>query len=83
MGIGDTCEYDRMEKKTDGDRLIQLFWKDGLLRGANFVGTYTEAGVIKNALLKGLMVDKVGYDASLPVIQNLLIRKMLMEVEKA
>ncbi len=83
VGIGDICEYDRMEKKSDGKRFIQLFWRNELLTGANFVDTYTEAGVIKNALMKGLMQNKPSYCTSLPVVQNLLIRKILVEVEKA
>ena len=54
VGIGDVSGQDRMEKKYDGKRFIQLFWKDGLLTGANFLDSYTESGVIKNALMKGL-----------------------------
>ncbi len=83
VGIGDICEYDRIEKKSDGKRFMQLFWRNELLTGANFVDTYTEAGVIKNALMKGLMQNKPGYCTSLPIVQNLLIRKILVEVEKA
>ncbi len=83
VGIGDVCEYDRMDLMSEGKRFMQLFWKDKLLTGANFVDTYSEAGVIKNALLKGLIQNKRGYCNSSPVIQNKLIRKILAEVEKA
>ena len=38
VGIGDVNNPDRMEKKYDGKRYIQLFWKEGLLTGANFRG---------------------------------------------
>ncbi len=82
VSIGDICEYDRMETKSEGEGFRQLFWRNKLLTGANFVDTYTEAGVIKNALIKGLMQNKTGYYNSLPVVQNLLIRKTLKEVEK-
>ncbi len=83
VGIGDICEYDRMEQKSDGQRFMQLFWRKGLLTGANFVDTCTEAGVIKQALVKGLMQNKTFYGNSLPAAQNLLIRKILTEVEQA
>jgi NAD(P)H-nitrite reductase large subunit len=83
IGIGDTCDYDRTEQKSDGERFIQLFWKNNLLTGANLVDTYTESGVIKNVLVKGLLSYKSDYFSSLPAIQNLLIKKVLQEVEKA
>jgi len=83
VGIGDTCDYDRMEQKSDGKRFMQLFWRNDLLTGANLVDTCTEAGVIKNALIKGLMQNKPDYYTPLPVVQNLLIRNILAEVEKA
>ncbi|MCL6476960.1 MAG: NAD(P)/FAD-dependent oxidoreductase [Peptococcaceae bacterium] len=83
IGIGDMHGYNRVEKKYDGKRFIQLFWKDGLLSGANFVDTCTEAGVIKNAMVKGLMQDRPASSRSLPMVQNLLIKNILMEVEKA
>src|SRR4030043_280443 len=34
VSIGDVDSHDRMEKKRDGKRTIQLFWKDGFLTGA-------------------------------------------------
>jgi NADPH-dependent 2,4-dienoyl-CoA reductase/sulfur reductase-like enzyme len=83
VGIGDICQYDRMEKKSDGNRFMQLFWKDGLLTGANFVDSYTEAGIVKNALIKGLKQNKLGYVTASPLVQNMLITKIIAEVEKA
>jgi NADPH-dependent 2,4-dienoyl-CoA reductase/sulfur reductase-like enzyme len=82
VGIGDICQYDRMEKLSDSRRFMQLFWRHGLLTGANFVDTYTEAGVVKNALIKGLLQDTPGNNNSLTLIQNLHINKILAEVEK-
>jgi NADPH-dependent 2,4-dienoyl-CoA reductase/sulfur reductase-like enzyme len=80
VSIGNICQYDIMEKQSDGKEFRQLFWKDGLLTGANFVDTYTEAGVIKNALIKGLTSDKTGYANLLAGVQNLLIRNILVEI---
>ncbi len=82
VGIGDVSGYDRMEKNFDGKRCIQLFWKDGLLAGANFVDSYTESGVIRNALIKGLRRNGPVLPGFLPVIQNQLIQNILWEVEK-
>jgi len=83
VGIGDVNDQDRIEQKYDGKRFIQLFWKDGLLRGANLVDSYTESGVIKNALIKGLRQNRLVASGFLPVIQNRLIKNILMEVERA
>jgi hypothetical protein len=33
VGIGDICEYDKMETKYDGQRFLQLFRKGELLTG--------------------------------------------------
>ena len=66
-----------------GKDIIQLFWKDGLLTGANFLDSYTESGVIKNALIKGLRQNGSALSDSLPVIQNQLIKNILPEVERA
>jgi 3-phenylpropionate/trans-cinnamate dioxygenase ferredoxin reductase subunit len=82
VGIGDVNGYDRMDKKYDGKRFIQLFWKDGLLTGANFLDSFTESGVIKNALIKGLRQKGHSLSGSLPLIQNQLIKNILLEVEK-
>jgi NADPH-dependent 2,4-dienoyl-CoA reductase/sulfur reductase-like enzyme len=82
VGIGDVETYDRTEKKNDGKRYIQLFWKDGLLTGANFLDTYTESGVIKHAIIKGLRQKGSILSGFLPVIQNQLIKNILWEVER-
>jgi NADPH-dependent 2,4-dienoyl-CoA reductase/sulfur reductase-like enzyme len=83
VGIGDVEAHDRTEKKYDGRRYIQLFWKDGLLTGANFLDSYAESGVIKNALIKGLRHNGSALSDSLPIIQNQLIRNILLEVQRA
>ena len=83
VGIGNVNDHDRMEKKYDGRRYIQLFWKDGLLTGANFLDSYTESGVIKHALIKGLRHNGSALSDSLPVIQNQLIKNILLEVQRA
>jgi NADPH-dependent 2,4-dienoyl-CoA reductase/sulfur reductase-like enzyme len=83
VGIGDVNGKDRMDKKYDGKRYVQLFWKEGLLTGANFVDSYTESGAIKNALIKGLRNKGPILTGFLPVIQNQLIKNILSEVEKA
>ncbi len=58
ISIGDVASYDRTEIKQSGPRYIQLFWKDGLLTGANLLDSTTESGVIKSALIKGLRHTK-------------------------
>jgi pyruvate/2-oxoglutarate dehydrogenase complex dihydrolipoamide dehydrogenase (E3) component len=83
IGIGKVNDHDRMEKKYDGRTYIQLFWKDGLLVGANFLDSYTESGVIKHALMKGLRRHGSALSDSLPVIQNQLIKNILLEVQRA
>ena len=83
VGIGDVNAHDRMEKKYDGKRYIQLFWKGGLLIGANFLDCYTDSGAIKNALIKGFRQNRPVLSGSLPVIQNQLIRNILSEVESS
>jgi len=82
VGIGDVDGHDKMEKKYDGKRFIQLFWKNGLLTGANFLDSYTESGAIKNALIKGLRQKGVVLSGSLPFIQNHLIKNILSEVKR-
>ncbi len=82
VGIGNVNDHDRMEKKHDGRRYIQLFWKDGLLTGANFLDSYTESGVIKHALIKGLRHNGSALSDSLPLIQNQLIKNILLEVQR-
>jgi len=83
VGIGTVNDHDRMEKKYDGRTYIQLFWKDGLLAGANFLDDYTGSGVVKNALMKGLRHDRSVLSDSLPLIQNQLIKNILKEVQTA
>ena len=82
VGIGDVKATTELEKKYDGKRYVQLFWKDGLLTGANFLDSYTESGVIKNALIKGLRQKGPILSVFLPVIQNQLIKNILLEVER-
>jgi NADPH-dependent 2,4-dienoyl-CoA reductase/sulfur reductase-like enzyme len=77
VGIGDVYGQDRMEKKYDGKRYIQLFWRNGLLTGANFLDSYTESGAIKNALIKGLRQRGPVLSGSLPIIQNQLVKNIL------
>jgi NADPH-dependent 2,4-dienoyl-CoA reductase/sulfur reductase-like enzyme len=83
VGIGTVNDHDRTEKKYDGKTYIQLFWKDGLLAGANFLDSYTGSGVVKNALMKGLRHDGSTLSDSVPLIQNQLIKNILKEVQRA
>lgn len=70
VGIGSMRGYDRVDQESDGERFIQLFWKDGLLIGANLLDSYVEAGVIKSALVKGLLQGRVASLRSLPIDQG-------------
>jgi 3-phenylpropionate/trans-cinnamate dioxygenase ferredoxin reductase subunit len=83
IGIGHVSGHDRMEKKYNGRTYIQLFWKDGLLAGANFLDSYRESGVVKHALMKGLRHNGSALSDSLPLIQNQLIKNILKEVQRA
>jgi NADPH-dependent 2,4-dienoyl-CoA reductase/sulfur reductase-like enzyme len=83
VGIGNVNDHDRTEKKYDGETYIQLFWKDRLLAGANFLDHYTGSGVVKNALMKGLRHDGSALSDSVPLIQNHLIKNILKEVQRA
>jgi NAD(P)H-nitrite reductase large subunit len=82
VSIGDVNDHDRTEKRYDGKRYIQLFWKNRLFTGANFLDSYTESGAIKNALIKGLRQKGPMLSGLLPVIQNQLIKNILSEVER-
>jgi NADPH-dependent 2,4-dienoyl-CoA reductase/sulfur reductase-like enzyme len=82
VGIGKINDYDGMEKKYDGRRYIQLFWKQGLLVGANFLDGYMESGLIKHAVMKGLRRDESALSDSLPLIQNQIIKNILSEVQR-
>ena len=74
VGIGNVRDYDRVDEESDGKRFIQLFWKDGCFVGANLLDSYEEAGIIKNALVKGLMQGGgLASFHSLPIPQRQLI----------
>ena len=45
----------KTEKWSEGLKFVQIFWKNGLLIGANFLDAYTETGIIKNVLTKRLL----------------------------
>ncbi|MBP2639850.1 MAG: FAD-dependent pyridine nucleotide-disulfide oxidoreductase [Firmicutes bacterium] len=83
IGIGDVKNYDKMRKYWDGNHFIQLFWQEGLITGANLVDSYTSSGVIRQALIKGLQQSCVHNQGTMPLVQDLLIRKIIMEVEQA
>jgi NAD(P)H-nitrite reductase large subunit len=83
VSIGDVNEYDRTDKKYDGRRYIQLFWKNRFLTGANFLDSFIESGAVKNALIKGLRQKGPILSGRLPVIQNQLIKNILSEVGRA
>jgi NAD(P)H-nitrite reductase large subunit len=83
VSIGDVSDFDRTDKKYDGERYTQLFWKNRLLTGANFLDSFTESGVIKNALIKGLRQKGPIWSGRLPVIQNQLVENILSEVGRA
>jgi hypothetical protein len=82
IGIGDISDYDKMEKVSDGNRFMQLFWKNKLLTGANFIDFHGESGIIRNAIVKGLINNKPTSDTSLPLAQNLLITNILSKLER-
>jgi NADPH-dependent 2,4-dienoyl-CoA reductase/sulfur reductase-like enzyme len=83
ISVGDVAIHDSMDKKQDGKRYIQLFWKEGFLVGANFLDCTTESGAIKSALIKGLRQNRPVSSGVLPAIQNTLIRNILSEVRRA
>jgi NAD(P)H-nitrite reductase large subunit len=83
VSIGDVNDHDRTDKKYDGKRYIQLFWKNRLLTGANFLDSFTESGAVKNALIKGLRQKGPMLSGFLPMIQNQLVKNILSEVERA
>jgi len=83
VGIGDMDGRAATEKKYDGKRYIQLFWRDGLLTGANFLDSYKESGALKHAVIKGLRQNGPFSRDSLPFVQNRLIQNILLEVERA
>jgi hypothetical protein len=60
-----------------------LFWKDDTLIAANFVDVFAESGVVKHALIKALSQPKSGSYQSLPVVQDMLMKGIIAEVEEA
>ncbi len=83
VGIGSVENYDRAESWSDGLKFVQVFWKDGLLTGANFLDACTETGVIKNVLTKRLVQGRLASSSRIPVqvSRNLLVERTLREVE--
>ena len=83
VAIGSVENYDRAETWSDGLKFVQVFWKDGLLAGANFLDAFTETGVIKNVLTKRLMQGQLASSSRLPVqvSRNLLVERSLRKVE--
>jgi NAD(P)H-nitrite reductase large subunit len=83
VSIGDVNDYNRTDKKYNGERYIQLFWRDRLLTGATFLDSFTESGAVKNTLIKGLRQKGPLLSGRLPLIQNQLIKNILSEVGRA
>jgi len=83
VGIGSVQDYDRTETWSEGLKFMQIFWKNGLLAGANFLDAYTETGIIKNVLTKRLLQGQPASSSRLPVqvSRNLLVERTLREVE--
>ena len=83
VGIGSVENYDRAETWSEGLKFVQVFWKGGLLAGANFLDASTESGVIKNVLTKRLVQGGLRSPSRLPVrvADNLLVERSLREVE--
>ena len=83
VSIGSVENYDRAERWSDGLKFVQVFWKDGLLVGANFLDACTETGVIKNVLTKRLVQGRLASTSRLPirVADNLFVERTLREVE--
>lgn len=55
VGIGDMWNGDREEKDFDGSTYRHFVWSNHRLIGVNLLDNFTEAGLIKQALLKGLL----------------------------
>lgn len=73
VSIGETVEYDTIEKRSDGCDISLLFWRGGKLVGANLIGGYEGSGPLKNALIKGSIQSKSEYQASLDPFQSILV----------
>ncbi len=83
VSIGDVNDRDSIQQKYDGKSFRQLFWKGGLLVGANLLDSYAESGVIKSALIRGQRQSEPSVFGSLPAIQNLLLQNIRMEVQNS
>ena len=83
VSIGDVNSHDRMEKKYDGKRYIQLFWKDGLLTGANFLDSYYGIRCYQKRPDKGTKTKRTCFIGCSARIQNQLIKNILSEVRRA
>ncbi len=70
VGIGNVRDYDRMEVESDGREFVQFFWRDGCLVGANLLDSYEEAGIVKNAVIKGAMQGGGGPLSSLAMMRR-------------
>ena len=55
VGIGDIRNGTREEKQYDGRTYRHLVWDNSRLAGVNLLNDFTEAGVYKHALIKGLL----------------------------
>lgn len=71
VGIGDMWHGDREEKQFDGCTYRHFVWKNEQLIGVNLLDNSTEAGVFKQALLKGLL--NPGKPIDLAALNNLAI----------
>jgi len=83
VSIGSVENYDRTDTWSDGRKFVQVFWKDGLIAGANFLDALTETGVIKNVLTTRLVQGRLASSRRLPVrvAHNLFVERTLREVE--
>lgn len=58
VSIGDISDYTRTANNSDGNRFVQLFWKDELLCGANLIDASNESGIIRYRIIKELLQNK-------------------------
>ncbi|MCD8352373.1 MAG: NAD(P)/FAD-dependent oxidoreductase [Planctomycetaceae bacterium] len=79
VGIGDVGTGNSSTTEQGDGWFRKVFYRDGQVVGANFVDSYTEAGVFKNALVKqalrGQALDKGG--TTLTPLQNHLLQAIL------
>ncbi|MCD8139393.1 MAG: FAD-dependent oxidoreductase [Planctomycetaceae bacterium] len=79
VGIGDVGTENSSTTEQGDGWFRKVFYRDGKVVGANFVDSYTEAGVFKNALVKqalrGRALDTT--DTALTPLQNHLLRRIL------